>query len=337
MTSDFSEVISRCRGSLLGAMIGDIAGAPVEAESAGYIRRAYTNVDAILNTSSVPELFGGNWKVGYCTDDSQMMFALVEWLLDDQCLDGQALLYKFSEVFEPWRRYGPNTQRILHAFTKQPEKWKQIAKGYYSGGSYGNGSAMRVAPVGIRFHKDFKRLLQTARLSSETTHTHPLAIQGSTLQSMAVAVAMRTEKEQINPSRFFVFFRLCLEQTVVPFGTDNVFLSKLSLMEKSLKQGRSPIELREELGTDVEVHNSVPFAIYCALWNKNSFENAIHDAIFAGGDTDTIACMTGAISGALLGESSIPQRWIDKIQEEVYSPDYVRQIALRLAKKIQSD
>ncbi len=74
-------------------------------------------------------------------------------------------------------------------------------------------------------------------------------------------------------------------------------------------------------------------AIYCFLSNPGSFEKAIEAAIFLGGDTDTIASMTGAISGAALGEGQIPDRWLRRVTETIYTPEKVRQIAVDLYRK----
>ena len=87
------------------------------------------------------------------------------------------------------------------------------------------------------------------------------------------------------------------------------------------------------LGNGIKAEEAVPMAIYCYLSNHDSFETAIESAIFLGGDTDTIASMTGAISGAALGESSIPGRWIKRATESVYTPDRICQIALALHEK----
>ena len=328
---------AKFRGCLLGAMVGDIAGAVVEGEFPGYIRKRYKDVSAILEENSVPEPFGGEWQVGRFTDDTQMMLAVAEWLVDDDVTDGQALLGRFVEAYEPWRRYGPGTVRILQTFTQHPDKWKTTAERFLPGGSYGNGSAMRVAPVGLRFHRDMKALLETARLSSMTTHSHPLAVQGASLQATAVALAVRMEDGGLDLDHFLFMLRQTLKKVSVPPGTDDVFYKKLELMEDGFKQGTRPLDIAEGMGTNIEVFDSVPYAIYCAMWNANSYETAIHDAIFAGGDTDTVACMAGAIAGAFFGAKVIPSPWVAKIKEDRYSPERLSQLALMIAKATDMD
>ena len=142
-------------GCLLGAMLGDVVGAVVEGESRAYIRKHFTTADDLLNVASTPEPFGPDWIVGRFTDDTQMLIGVAEWLARDENLDGLSLLRRFARNHEPWRRYGPGTRRILEAFNQDEqmeEHWRGLATLMFSHGSYGNGSAMRAAPIGLRFH-----------------------------------------------------------------------------------------------------------------------------------------------------------------------------------------
>src|SRR5689334_13926301 len=101
------------RGCLLGAMVGDIAGAAVEAESPGYIARNFETIDQILLVSSVPEFAGPAWQVGRFTDDTQMTLCVVDWLLEGEPHKPQRLLAKFADAYEGWRRYGPGVEFIF--------------------------------------------------------------------------------------------------------------------------------------------------------------------------------------------------------------------------------
>src|SRR5262245_3712669 len=90
------------------------------------------------------------------------------------------------------------------------------------------------------------------------------------------------------------------------------------------------------LGNGIKAQEAVPMAIYCYLANLTSFEKALEAAIFLGGDTDTIGSMTGAISGAALGERQLPERWLRRVTETIYTPEKVRQIAFELCRKGQA-
>ena len=88
--------------------------------------------------------------------------------------------------------------------------------------------------------------------------------------------------------------------------------------------------MAEVLGTGICAHDSVPIAIYCALRHPGHFDRTIHEAVFAGGDTDTIASMAGAVAGALAGQQAIPQRWIEAVRDDRYSTSEIEAVADRL-------
>ncbi len=149
-------------GALLGGMVGDIIGAAVEAESPGYIRKTFKNLDDILALESVPELFTGEWEVGHFTDDTQMTLSVAEWLTSDIPLDSRNLLEHFCRAYEPWRHYGSGTRLILESFPNARDRWPELATAMFPQGSYGNGSAMRVAPVGLFLHNDLPGIMDSS-------------------------------------------------------------------------------------------------------------------------------------------------------------------------------
>jgi len=314
-------------GSLLGGMVGDIIGAAVEAESAGYIRKTFRNLDEILALKSVPELFTGEWEVGRFTDDTQMTLCVAEWLAADNALGGKNLLEQFCRAYEPWRHYGSGTRLILESFPNARSRWADLSTAMFPQGSYGNGSAMRVAPVGLFLHNDLRGIIETARTSSIVTHSHDLAVQGAVLQATAVAVAIRGPLET---GHFLRMLTAALSQFEKLGRDTTVYKKALARICEAIVKAVPPSKMVALLGNGIKAQEAVPMAIYCYLTNAGSFEKAIEAAIFLGGDTDTIASMTGAISGAALGERHIPKRWIERAREPVYTPERIRQIAFEL-------
>ena len=317
-------------GSLLGGMVGDIIGAAVEAESPGYIRKTFRNLDEILVLKSVPEILVGEWEVGRYTDDTQMTLGVAEWLTRYEGNDGKGLLEICARAYEPWRHYASGTRLILESFPNARDRWAELATAMFPQGSYGNGSAMRVAPVGLFLHGDMRGVLQIARISSVVTHSHYLAVQGAALQATAVAVAIRGSLDTAH-------FLSMLSGTLSHFtelGQDTtIYKTALARIGEGIVKAVPPAQMANILGNGIKAQEAVPMAIYCYLANPTSFEKALESAIFLGGDTDTIACMTGAISGAALGESHIPERWLRRSTETVYTPDRIRQIAFALYRK----
>lgn len=317
-------------GSLLGGMVGDFIGAAVEAESPGYIRKSFRSVDDILALKTVPEILAGDWEVGRFTDDTQMTLAVTEWLIGNGSLGGRKLLECFCRLYEPWRHYGSGTRLILESFHGAGDRWPELATAMFPQGSYGNGSAMRVAPVGLSLHNDLRGMLRVAQVSSLVTHSHYLAIQGAALQATAVAVAVKSPFD-------FVHFVTMLKSTLSWFedmGQDTaIYKTALARICEGIAKQIPPANMVKYLGNGIKAHEAVPMAIYCYAANPHSYEKAVESAVFLGGDTDTIASMTGAVSGAALGESEIPARWLRRSTETDYTPDKIRKSALKLYEK----
>jgi poly(ADP-ribose) glycohydrolase ARH3 len=319
------------RGCLVGAAIGDVAGAAVEAESMEYIAANFESVDQILALDSVPEFSGPVWKVGRFTDDTQMMLCVAEWLLEDDSHSPERLFSKFAEAYQPWRRYGSGTEAILRLFADHRAEWRDLATAQFPLGSFGNGSAMRVAPVGLAYFENLEKVASVARASSRPTHSHSLAYQGAVIQGLAVATA--TSLANFNAKAFVAPMRAGLSYFSELLQDTSAFSQSLNEIEQGLERRASCIAMSAVLGTGIAAQEAVPMALYCFLRNPESFAQVIHSAIFAGGDTDTIACMAGAISGAFLGIDAIPIHWRDAIHEEKYSAREIDGLGDRLFAK----
>jgi poly(ADP-ribose) glycohydrolase ARH3 len=316
------------RGCLLGSAVGDVAGAVVEAESPAYIAKQFGSVDDILAAGTVEEFQGPPWQVGRFTDDTQMMLCVAEWLIAGESDAPQRLLFRLAEAHEPWRRYGPGMEAILRLYREHPDQWRELATAAFPHGSLGNGSATRVSPVGLAYCRAPTRAATVARESSRPTHSHPLALQGAMIQAVAVATAVGLETFAAEPflaaSRDILHYFSELMQDV------SAFTGALDAIERGLSRSASCAELAQTLGTGVTAPEAVPMALYCFLRHPHSYTDVIHHAVFAGGDTDTIASMAGAISGAFLGHDAIPPEWLDGIREPVHDAAAIADVADRL-------
>ncbi|HUU65189.1 MAG TPA: ADP-ribosylglycohydrolase family protein [Dehalococcoidales bacterium] len=298
---------SKFLGAFLGTAIGDALGAPFE---------GYPEVDA-----EEIEKVADSQEVLTYTDDTHMMIGIAESLLKNQGFDGEDMALTFTRNYElePWRGYGPGPPHIFQ-LVRAGVAWDEAALRLYHGGSYGNGSAMRVAPVGVFYHDDPARLRDIAYQSSQITHAHQLGKEGAALQAYAVALA--TNLEPSSP-----FDRGAFLAKLINFVSEGIYREKLNKMEALLRQSdKTRVVL--ELGNGIEAFNSVPAAIYSFLSQPHSFARAVFLAISLGGDTDTIGAMTGAISGAYLGFDAIPYKWRDKLENHLY----IAQLAERLCK-----
>jgi poly(ADP-ribose) glycohydrolase ARH3 len=241
-----------------------------------------------------------------------MMIGVVESLIEKKDFNGEHMTRRFMENYsrEPFRGYGPGPPRIFRMI-RDGEVWDKAAEKLYGGGSYGNGSAMRIAPVGVFHYDEPAKLKEIAYKSSHITHTHELGKEGAALQAYAIALATGAD-----PSPKFSVDEFLAK--LMDFTEHEVYKQKLKEIEKLLGEKDNKLKIVRELGHGIEAFNSVPTAIYSFLSYPNSFEEAVIYAISLGGDTDTIGAMTGAISGAYLGVQAIPLKWREKLENREY-------------------
>jgi poly(ADP-ribose) glycohydrolase ARH3 len=291
---------SKFAGALIGSAVGDALGAPVE----GY------------SMKKVSSVYGKDWKMisGRYTDDTEMMIGVAESLIENKGFNGEDMATRFIENYNPKRGYGPGSKEALRRIS-EGESWKEASKKLFGGmGSYGNGAAMRIAPVGIFYYDDIDRLRETAYKSSHITHSHELGKEGAALQAFSIALAMqgRVKKEgMLLELKEFVENEVYKEK----IRKIEMFFEKVAEVDKK--------KVISELGSGEEAFNSVPTAIYSFI-RADSFKDAVVYAVSLGGDTDTIGAMTGAISGAYYGEEAIPKEWVERLEGGKKGKRYIR-------------
>jgi poly(ADP-ribose) glycohydrolase ARH3 len=254
-----------------------------------------------------------------------MTILCAESLLTSGGFDADAMAQHLARHFDAERRYGRGTIEALERINDGAE-WRSAAKNIYGPeGSYGNGGAIRVAPIALLYADDVSTLTRHALTSSALTHAHPLATTGTCLQARAVALCTAAS-EQVSRDSFVD----ALTRYIRDLPANQEYLARLSKIPALLSARAKPQEVAVTLGNDVHAHASVPTAVYCFLQAPDSFEDAVCHALAVGGDTDSIAAMTGAIAGAYLGSSVIPQRWLNKVETGPRGRDYVATVARRL-------
>lgn len=289
------------RGKFVGALVGTAVG---DAVGAGFEERRAGEVQAIERAADRRELLA-------YTDDTHMMIGVAESLVHKEGFDAEHMAHVFVRNYElePWRGYGPGPPSIFRMI-RAGEDWNKAADKLYHGGSYGNGSAMRIAPVAVFYHNDLTMLREVAYRSSRITHSHELGKEGAALQAYAVALAVALETDKTFESQQFL-------SRLGELIQNETYQKKLESVTMLLGDA-DKTKTVAELGNSVEAFNSVPTAIYSFLSHPDSFKEAILFAVSLGGDTDTIAAMTGAISGAYLGVEAVPSKWRLKLENREY-------------------
>lgn len=213
------------------------------------------------------------------------------------------------------RGYGRAAAEVFQQLRKTHLKNPlQPARDLFNGiGSFGNGGAMRVAPVAIFCHnKTPSEVVELARKSAEITHTHDEGLNGTILQALAIHQILQQTESEIHFHNFLNELEIKMQMVEESGG----YSQKLKEIARLLRIDPSEEQVVNRLGNSYSASKSVPTAIYCFLrtvngqnltdsQKSNPFRQAIEYAITLGGDTDTIASMTGALCGAYYGESSI--------------------------------
>lgn len=252
---------------MLGAIIGDIAGSRFE----------------FSNTSDYNfEIFSD--KCSY-TDDSICTVAVADAILKKTGYK-DSLLHWCRKYPNPMGAYGSSFLRWIFSVDPQP---------YHS---YGNGSAMRVSPVGFAF-RNIQDVETQAAMSAAVTHDHPEGIKGAQAVADAIFIlrTARSKKEMAEAVRKFY----------PTFETDHFVRSRF----------------------DVTCQGTVPLCLQIFL-NSSSFEDAIRQAVSWGGDSDTIAAIVGSMAEAFYGipdeMSKAALRYLDadmkKVVDEFY--EYIK-------------
>src|SRR6185437_928617 len=147
--TDAPSLLNRFRGCLLGLAVGDAVGAPFEGLSSETIYREFGDISRLITRLDLDEI--------QYTDDTQMTIGVCECLLEKQSIDPDYLAQCFQLNYDAGRGYGQGVQRILDAM-RRDEDWKHLVGTLFPGGSFGNGAAMRVAPIGLAFFDNSARL-----------------------------------------------------------------------------------------------------------------------------------------------------------------------------------
>jgi len=297
---------SRFLGGMIGSALGDAIGEiafrrPREAQ----LRQEIMRRDILVYT-----------------DDTAMALGLAESIVQVGGLDPHHLGNTFRANFErePWRGYASGPPTVFSLVERRGMSYAEAAHALYGGqGSFGNGAAMRIAPLGLCFH-DSPDLDEYARLSAAVTHAHPIGVDGAAVQARAVAQAVRLDPHEPFPFEDF-------SQALVDVARTPEMRDKMALVRALIGGDVPPPDAARRLGRSVAVHESLPFAIYAFLRHPQSFEACLLCAVLNGGDRDTLGAMACAISGAYLGIESIPQFWRDKLENR----PYIERLATRLA------
>ena len=271
---------------MLGAIVGDIMGSSMEFEEQKFEHIAEIN------------LFN---EENHFTDDTVLTLAVADWLLHDIhsiYYDDEKLRIALGRRLVKWtQRY--RDKEIAYGLSYMEFFYRaELTDEYRPQNSYGNGSAMRVSPVGW-FFDTIEETMRFAKISADVTHNHPEGQKGAVAVACAIFLARTGESKEYIKN--FI---------LRAFGYERV--------------SQSFFDLRKVHSRNCTAQGSVPEAIVSFLESKD-FESAIRLAISFGGDADTMAAISGSIAEAYYG--GVPDHFVE------YAKKYMDNEAIGLCEK----
>lgn len=243
----------------------------------------------------------------FFTDDTVMALSILEILAEHREINPDALATSFAGRYDQGRGFGPAMHKLLPVLRRQPQSWRTEAAALFRGeGSFGNGSAMRVAPLGAYFADDPGRITEQANLSSIPTHCHPEAVAGAVAVAVASGLAwqMRNSAKPPDSQEFLQQVHEQLPDSYVRKGIRNA-------IELPPEASVEAAVARLGNGSAVTAPDTVPFALWCAARHLNSYEAALWDTVSGRGDRDTTCAIVGGIVVMYAGVETIPVEWLE--------------------------
>jgi ADP-ribosylglycohydrolase len=279
---DSEPDLARARLSLEGLSIGDAFG-----------ELFFTRSPSDATATNLPP---GPWP---WTDDTHMALSIVEVLERFGRIEQDALAEAFARRFaaEPHRGYGYGAMSLLRQIAEGAD-WRTVAPALFSGGSHGNGGAMRAAPIGGCFWRDPARAANEAQRSAVITHAHPEGQAGAMAVAAAAALAA-----QPTPAAGSAFLR-----TVLPFVPDGLTRQTIELSIDLPGDDLDGAVRVLGTGDNVSAQDTVPFCLWSAAYHLHDFESALWWTVRGLGDRDTTCAIVGGI--VALSAVELPAHWI---------------------------
>jgi len=285
------ERMNKFNGCIFGLAIGDALGYQVEFLRLNEIKRRY-GLQGITDIGR-----------GIYSDDTQQTLCIARSLIKYAHGDANQLMEEMARELADWS-ISPHNNRAPGRTSMSA--CRKLVNGTYwkeSGlDSESCGSAMRAAPIGLVYHDNEQRLIEIAINSSVITHANPTAIAAAVGAALAVAYAYRNEDIEN-------FIEYIVERTEM---ISVKFADKIKAINTLLEL--DPEKAFEIIGRGLNGHETVAGALYAFLRSPNDYRKTILTAANTEGDSDSFACIAGAISGAYNDIEAIPKEWLDKIE-----------------------
>jgi ADP-ribosylglycohydrolase len=312
---EIENLLEKFQGCIIGKCVGDALGFIVEGQNQEYC----TNyVETYVKNLKPPQEKRGEFTFGQYSDDSQLARELMLSLVERKRFDPEDYASKIAEMFKNDKMVGRG-HATNNAATRLIDgiSWEESGEGSpYAG----NGTAMRVAPIGLFFYKNPALLEIYAMQQGTITHKDERCSAGSL--TIALAITYVLTNERIDPNE--------LLDAIIPKvkNISELFAEELENLKEWMKLPFEEALVKISISGKPELENyywdkippyvvpTVICSLYAFLKNTTSFIDAIGTAIRVGGDVDTTAAITGALSGTYLGIKAIPEEYSQVVNDQ---------------------
>ncbi len=305
-------------GLILGTALGDSLGLPMEGLSPirqkllfpGRLRQRLIAGRGMVSDDTDHAFFVGQCLLAF-PDDAQGFERRLAW-----CLRGWIAALPVGIGFA--------TLRSLLLL------WLCVPPSHSGVRSAGNGPAMRSPILGARFSEDPERLERYLKLSTRMTHTDPKAQIGAiAVARMASAIASQVAAEPPDSSWLIDI----LSMPEADAGWQEITDKVTSAAERRAAVSELAILLGLEKGVTGFIYHTTPVALYAVWRHWGDFESTVESVINAGGDTDTVAAIAGALAGFCVGEQALPQEWLRRLWDPFRGLEAFRELGKRLSER----
>lgn len=305
--------MDRARLALEGLSVGDALGETCFRQE---------NYEALLEDPRATARGPWPW-----TDDTAMALGIYEVLDRHGQIEQDDLARRFASRWQaaPWRGYGGGAFRLLAQIAGGID-WRYAASSLFGGGSFGNGSAMRIAPLAGYFAEDgYRTVAHHAELSAAVTHAHPEGIAGGVAAAVAGAYAWVNRDRRADEGVKRGLFDTVLEHTPTGEVREGIERAAKFTFElpaepavRLLDHGSRVVPFDTSIepvvralgnGSRISCQDTVPFCLWVAARHLDDYQAAVVNTIRAGGDIDTTAAIVGGIVALAVGAEGIPADW----------------------------
>ncbi len=314
---DFKGLEDKFIGTLLGTAIGDTLGIPFEGKIREQIVRYFDDFDEFIDKNH-------NIFRTY-SDDTQLTIHTAKAIIRAGGIEEEILIDEFIKwLNDPPIGPGFGCLSSIQKLSRGIH-WKEAASD-----SGGNGTAMRISPVGLFYSKDIEQLKKAASFNSNITHNHPAAEAGARIVAAAISFLLdKDPNEGFSIGEFFQALIYVITDKKDPIWEEftnilkdlrtNLDLSYIEGVKKYAQIGVKPPFYIKRLESKCFVHPYTISTVVCSLFiflkNLDSFQNCIYKLPTAGGDTDTCGAIDGSIAGTYFGFKKIPSKLITIIKD----------------------